>query len=119
MQSLPVRLQKKKKKKKNVTLTTMPIIRIGIKTICQFPICGGADIMSRLCFASLIISYRIGDINDIKTTKTLSKISSLLRWIMHQSFVTTAPPPTIHTQTHTNGEQRGQRLFIHHSPGTC
>ena len=60
---------------------------------------GGADITSRLCFASLIILYRIGDINVIKTTKTLSKISSLLRWIMHQSFVTIAPPPS-HTHTH-------------------
>ena len=58
---------------------------------------GGADIKSRLCFASLIILYRTGDINDIKATKTLSKISSLLRWIMHQSLVTT-PHPHTHTQ---------------------
>ena len=55
---------------------------------------GGADITSRLCFASLIILYRIGDINDIKTTKALSKISSVLWWIMHQSFVSP------HTHTH-------------------
>ena len=63
---------------------------------------GGADITSRLCFASLIILYRTGDINDIKATKTLSKISSLLRWIMHQSFVNppTPAPPRPHTHTH-------------------
>ena len=60
---------------------------------------GGADKTSRICFASLNILYRIGDINDIKTTKTLTKISSLSRWIMHQSFVTTPPPPP-HTNTH-------------------
>ena len=68
------------------------------------------DITSRLCFASLIILYRIGDINDIKTTKTLSKISSLLRWIMHQSFVIT-PPPHTHTHTHTQTENSGDNGF--------
>ena len=92
MRSLLVR----SRKQANVTLTTMPIIWIGTKTICPFLICGlaigwGADITSRLCFASLIILYRIDDINDIKNTKTLSNISSLLRWIMHQSFVSTPP----------------------------
>ena len=73
---------------------------------------GGADITSRLCFASLIILYRIGDINDITTTKTSSKISSLLRWIMHQSFFVTPPPkppPPIHT--HTQTENSGDNGF--------
>ena len=68
---------------------------------------GRADITSRLCFASLIILYRI---SDYKNTKTLSKISSLLRWIMHQSFVPPPPPPPppprqyTHTQTENSGD---------------
>ena len=70
MRSLLVR----SRKQENVTLAMMPIIRIGTKTIFPFPCVGwrkdgGADITSRLCFASLIILYRTGDINDIKTTK--------------------------------------------------
>ena len=46
------------------------------------------------CFFDIL--YRIGDINDIKTTKPLSKIPSLFWWIMHQSFVTTAPTTYTH-----------------------
>ena len=62
------------RKQENVTLAMLPIIRIGTKTIFPFPFVGwrkdgGADTTSRLCFDSLIILYRIGDINDIKTIK--------------------------------------------------
>ena len=123
------------RKQEDVTLTTMPIIWIGTKTTCPFPICGLADgwgsgYNESVMFASLIILYRIGDINDIKTTKTLSKISSLLWWIMHQSFVIPRTPPFPHprpyTHTHTHTHTHKRRiagttafLFSHHSPGTC
>ena len=170
-------------KQENVTLTTMPIIWIGTKTICPFPICGLVDglgsfgwlVVLRLngpvnnfqsCRDGAIASWVINQyfrgvkclaqghntaavgleprtsrsgvrhsttepprspglgsgynesvmycffdyfvqnwwytcVNGIKTTKTLSKISSL-RWIMHQSFVIPSPPSP--TYTHTNGE---------------
>ena len=101
------------RKQENVTLTTMPVIWTGAKTIFPFPFVGwrmdgGADITSRLCFASLIILYRIRDINHIKTTNTLSKISS---------FVTTpSAPPPLHTHKRRIA---GTTPFHHHSPGTC
>ena len=69
---------------------------------------GGAGVTSRLCFASSIILYRI---SDIKTTK----ISSLLRWIMQQSFVTTAPAPPLHTHIHIHKRGIAGTMTIHPS----
>ena len=113
MRSLLVR----SRKQENVTLATMPVIRIGTKTICPFPICRlaegwGSGYNESVMFCFLINLYRIGDINDIKTTKLYLK-SRLYYGGLCTSHL--YPPP--HTHTHTNGEWRGQQLFIHYSLG--
>ena len=110
----------KSRKQENVTLTTMPIIWIGTKTICPFPICGLADGLGSgynesvmFCFFDYFVQNRwYTCVNGIKTTKTLSNISFLLRWIMRQSFVTPPPPHThTHTPTHTQMENSGDDGF--------
>ena len=102
MRSLLVR----SRKQENVTLATMPVIRIGTKTICPFPICRlaegwGSGYNESVMFCFLINLYRIGDINDIKTTKLYLK-SRLYYGGLCTSHLYPPPPPT-HTQTE-NGE---------------
>ena len=114
MRSLLVR----SRKQENVTLTTMPIIWIGTKTICPFPICGlpggwgsGFNESVMFCFFDYCVQNQWYKwYKNHKTIKTLSTISSLLRWIMHQLFVTT-PTPHTHTHTHTQMENSGHNGF--------
>ena len=102
MRSLLVR----SRKQENVTLATMPVIRIGTKTICPFPICRraegwGSGYNESVMFCFLINLYRIGDINDIKTTKLYLK-SRLYYGGLCTSHLY-PPPRHTHTQTE-NGE---------------
>ena len=100
MRSLLVR----SRKQENVTLTMMPIIWIGTKTICHFPICGLADGWGSgynesvmFCFFDYFVQNRWYKWYK-KHKKPYPK-----RWIVHQSFVPTAPPH-VHIHKHTNGE---------------
>ena len=110
MRSLLVR----SRKQENVTLTTMPIIGTGTKTICPFPICGLADGLGSgynesvmFCFFEYFVQNR-----GYKWYKNHKNFNQNLVFITvdyapiicnHSSPPpATPPPPPI--QTRTNGE---------------
>ena len=114
----------------NGRVNMMPIIWIGTKIICPFPICGLADGWGSGYNESVMFCF----FDYFVQSRWYKWYKNHKNFIQNLVFITTnyAPvicnhppphssPPQIHTHTHThtNGEQRGQRLFIHYSTWTC
>ena len=95
----------KSRKQENVTLTTMPIIWIGTKTICPFPICGLTDGLGSgynesvmFCFFDYFVQ------NRWYKWYTIHKnfIQNLVFITVDYAPVICNPlPPPPHTHTHT------------------
>ena len=104
------------RKQENFTLTTMPIIWIGTKTICPFPICGLADGWGSgynesvmFCFFDYFIQNRWYKWYKKNKNFTQNFVFNMVDYAPVICNPSHPPPPLphaptpIHTQ-HTNGE---------------
>ena len=108
MQSLLVR----SRKQENVTLTTMPIIWIGTKTICPFPICWLADGWGNgynewvtFCF----FDYFVQNLWYKRYKNHKNFIQNLVFITVNYAPVIcnhSPPPPPTHPPTHTHTHKR-------------